>query len=361
MIKYKNMQSKDTTLTPRFGSWNMADIKFQTGSNIGDWTYIWFTSTRSRDRFGAEDIGHTVVNFQAYLNRSGINANGLIQKPPPPIVELQDGQEGANDAQIKDIFRKMFAAPRKPRFVLCILPYGDVAIYNSIKTVADTKAGIHTVCVIGQKFMKDGPRQAQYFGNVALKFNLKAGGTNQTIDPAKLGVVGEGKTMVVGVDVTHPSPGSKDGAPSVAGVVASRDQYLGQWPGTWAIQESRKEMVIALEGMFLSRLKLWQKYNKSLPENILVYRDGVSEGQYQLLLDNELPQLRNACRQAYPADVTKKGLPRISIIVCGKRHHTRFYPAQEGEADKSSNCVPGTVVDRGVTETGKCKFPVYLL
>lgn len=110
-------------------------------------------------------------------------------------------------------------------------------------------------------------------------------------------------------------------------------------------------MISGLEAMFLSRLDLWQKRNGgSLPENIIIYRDGVSEGQYQLLLEQELPQIRNACRQKYPAQATKSGFPKISIIVCGKRHHTRFYPTTEANADRSSNCEPGTVVDRGVTE-----------
>jgi eukaryotic translation initiation factor 2C len=156
--------------------------------------------------------------------------------------------------------------------------------------------------------------------------------------------------MVVGLDVTHPSPGSKDSAPSVAGIVASIDKFLGQWPADFRIQESRKEMITALEGMFTSRLKLWQKFNKTLPENILVYRDGVSEGQYHTLLEQELPQIRNACKQMYPANATKQGFPKISIIVCGKRHHTRFYPTTEANADRSSNNEPGTIVDRGVTE-----------
>lgn len=183
----------------------------------------------------------------------------------------------------------------------------------------------------------------RYFGNVSLKFNLKAGGVNQTIDPQKLGIVGEGKTMVIGIDVTHPSPGSKDGAPSVAGVVASINGLLGQWPATYSIQESRKEMVTALERMIISRLRLWEKTNKRMPENLIIYRDGVSEGQYQTLLDQELPLIRNACQQVYPPVALKQGFPKISIIVCGKRHHTRFYPAQENEADRSSNCMPGTV------------------
>ncbi len=41
--------------------------------------------------------------------------------------------------------------------------------------------------------------------------------------------------------------------------------------------------------MLTSRLMLWRSMgkNKVFPENILVYRDGVSESQYQGVLDNE--------------------------------------------------------------------------
>lgn len=326
----------------------MLDIRFHVGSNLGPWTYIQFNGGRQNPN--PDYVRTTVDKFKNFLTKAGINANGFLQKPPPPIISLSNN-EASNDDMVTDIFRRMAGAPpaTKPRFVLCVLPYNDAGLYNSIKTVADTKAGIHTVCVVAQKFLKP-ERQEQYFGNVSLKFNLKAGGTNQTLDPSKLGIVGEGKTMVVGMDVTHPSPGSAEGAPSAAGVVASVDRFLGQFPAAYNIQEGRKETISALEPMFASRLRVWQKFNKVLPDNIIIYRDGVSEGQYHLLLENELPLIRNACRQLYPATATQQGFPKISIIVCGKRHHTRFYPTQEGDADRSSNCSPGTIVDRGVTE-----------
>lgn len=113
-----------------------------------------------------------------------------------------------------------------------------------------------------------------------------------------------------------------------------------------------------LAAMLKSRLHLWRTKGRhmSFPENILVYRDGVSEGQYQLVLENELPLLQKACAETYPADQTKAGLPRITVVVVGKRHHTRFYPTSEDGADRGSNCLPGTVVDRGVTEARNWDF-----
>ena len=41
--------------------------------------------------------------------------------------------------------------------------------------------------------------------------------------------------------------------------------------------------------------------------------------------------------------------PKLTIVICGKRHHTRFYPAEAENADRNGNPRPGTVVDRGIT------------
>ncbi|GAM33692.1 hypothetical protein TCE0_013f00787, partial [Talaromyces pinophilus] len=91
--------------------------------------------------------------------------------------------------------------------------------------------------------------------------------------------------------------------------------------------------------------------HEEYPENIIVYRDGVSEGQYDMVVAEELPQLKKACR-----DMCGKKQPRISIVVVGKRHHTRFYVTREQDASRSKNPPNGTVVDRGVTEARAFDF-----
>ena len=41
--------------------------------------------------------------------------------------------------------------------------------------------------------------------------------------------------------------------------------------------------------------------------------------------------------------------PNLTIVICGKRHHTRFYPTEAASGDSLGNPKPGTVVDQGVT------------
>lgn len=112
------------------------------------------------------------------------------------------------------------------------------------------------------------------YANIALKVNLKSGGTNHILSPGDLGFLEQGKTMLVGIDVTHPS-GSMKGTPSIAGVVASIDAKFGQFPGSIRCQQSRKEMVSELDVIMEERLQLWVTMNNNQKlENIVVYRDG---------------------------------------------------------------------------------------
>ncbi|KAK3077342.1 hypothetical protein LTS18_010532, partial [Coniosporium uncinatum] len=128
------------------------------------------------------------------------------------------------------------------------------------------------------------------------------------------------------------------------------------WADLQIQQRARQEMVSGLDGMLKSRLRLWVKVYRAYPENILIYRDEVSEGQYRVVPEDELPLLREACQELYPANETKRGFPRLSIIIVGKRHNTRFYPTKTEDANRSSNSQNGTVVDRGVTEAHNWDF-----
>lgn len=332
----------------RFGGWNMVDVRFSTNGRLGSWSYLLVSLPTHRDAFDQASLTSTMQQFTALLVKRGITVPAPL---PGQRLELNSPEDPRLDQRIE-------MAAKRLELLLVIMPEAITPLYSRIKHAGDVKYGIHTVCTVGHKLAKC---NEQYFANVALKFNLKLGGVNQLLDASRRGLIDEDKTMVVGIDVTHPSPGSASHAPSVAGMVASIDRWLGQWPGVLSIQaKARTEMVSSLSEMLKSRLRLWKdpKYGKhtALPENILVYRDGVSEGQYQLVLDEEVPLLQKACQEMYPPADQKKGLPRLTVIVVGKRHHTRFYAAREGEADKSSNPKAGTVVDRGVTEARSWDF-----
>lgn len=69
---------------------------------------------------------------------------------------------------------------------------------------------------------------------------------------------------------------------------------------------------------------MFLRKNKALPERILVYRDGVSEGQFNAVINEELPLMKEAFRK-----FDKPGKfynPLLTIVICVRR------PAQLGFA-----------------------------
>lgn len=344
-VVYKNSNAEVQS-----GSWNMLRVKFNAaGRRLSKWSFLVITTPNARDAFPDEP---TLIGVMDELHRS-LEATGVPADKPARGRKII--ARDIDDLQIENSI-KMAAANLDLLFI--ILPTANHPLYPRIKQLADVKHGIQTICSVGEKLAKDRGRD-QYLKNLALKFNLKMGGTNQIVDSVRLSIINEDKTMVVGLDVTHPSPGSNANAPSVAGMVANIDKLLGQWPATIRLQSrARKEEVDNLSEMLKRHLDLWKTKGKHplFPENILVYRDGISEGQYEKVINEELPQLRQACKEKYPPADQKKGLPRFTIIIVGKRHHTRFYPTATHTADKFSNPKPGTVVDRGVTEAHNWDF-----
>ena len=330
-------------LTVEQGAWNMRGQKFAAPTVLSQWSFLKITSQNFREKEQVKNIGQDAI--QAFQRT--VNSYGMGCEHPRPLegYEINLGfNEDANDNKLKEVLGLISSPNKSIRILLVILPNKDAPTYARIKFWADVKFGIHTVCVQADKFKNKRP---DYFANVALKFNLKLGGINHTLPADKIGIIKDGRTMVVGIDVTHPSPGSVEGAPSIAGVVASIDATLAQWPASIRVQTGRQEMVADLEGMIHDRLLLWYtKNNGNLPDKILVYRDGVSEGQYNDVLETELNAIQKAVKTIYPPTVKA---PKISIIIVGKRHHTRFYPLPGTQCGPNGNPLNGTIVDREIT------------
>jgi eukaryotic translation initiation factor 2C len=100
--------------------------------------------------------------------------------------------------------------------------------------------------------------------------------------------------------------------------------------------------------------RMWlQKVGKGLPpKRVLYIRDGVSEGQYAAVLEEEVRDMR-----AVFSLIGCKEIPKFTVVIAGKRHHIRFFPEQ-GHGDRNGNPIPGTLVETGCTHP--FEFDFYL-
>ncbi|KAK6358040.1 hypothetical protein TWF730_007394 [Orbilia blumenaviensis] len=338
------IQYSGKPLEPYNASWNLAQAKFARSGQITAWGALGILGGRDS----------TMENIQMALDclTQQCKLTGIKVPNTPPNLRVNN-DPSKNLQWIQDTFVRASTMQQKPQIVFCFIPTKDQRLYEYIKRGGDIVAGVSTVVVTMDKANKKGQlrepaKAAQYFANVAMKINLKAGGRNHMLADKLLDPLvepGKPPAMLLGADVTHPSPGSAKGTPSLAAVVASCDATFGQFPASIRLQTSKKEMIEGLEDMVVERLTEYSRNNKgAVPSKVLFYRDGVSEGQYDQVLANEVPEIIKAFNTYRPGSK-----PKLTVVIVGKRHHTRFYPAEENAADKKYNCQPGTVVDRSVT------------
>lgn len=252
---------------------------------------------------------------------------------PPQRTETIDQWSKKFNLDLQTKFKQL------EHYQLLIVLFSDRKKYSVIKQEAELNIGCLTQCLQTKTINKD--NIATNVSNLLLKINAKLNGTNHTLarKPACL----NGNVMFLGADVTHPTPGNKD-VPSYAAVTASHDCDFFKYNMVAQIQPPTKECITGFGNIVLGQLKIFYKESSQKPDHIIYLRDGVSEGQFVEILQQEVNALKAACSRLPDYK------PKITCIVVMKRHHTRLFPVDaNNNYDKYYNAPAGTCVDTGIT------------
>ncbi|BGP40812.1 Protein argonaute [Rhodotorula kratochvilovae] len=336
-----------------YGAWNLIQSKFlQPGAALQHWSVVVYGPQQYTPPERVKWFFDTLMK-QA-------KARGMkILDDQPRGIEYWDGREDLVSPFKRACNKVIVDNPRNPKglppqMVFCLL--SDPKRYDEIKRKAAFElpvAVLTQVLLIKKAFNDRGVDQ--YCGNVCLKLNAKLGGVNSTIAPVDLPGFVPNKTLLLGADVTHPTglgtprAGSEDDIPpSIAAVVGAVDGQNMQYAAQVREQEGRKEFITDLEDMSVTLIQAYVKNNKGVkPEKVIMFRDGVSEGQLAPVVHAEVSALKRAFKV-----VDAKWVPKLTYIVCAKRHHIRFFaanPNKQGDVDRTGNLPPGVVVDTAVT------------
>lgn len=191
-------------------SWNLRGVKFAVGARLEKWTVLVIKDGFHRDEFASStdpELHQVVAGFRNMCNVSGMQVTAdpnytTAQLPPKNVSDPM------RRAAIDTIRNALLSVKPKPTLLLVMLASGDKAVYEGLKHLCDVFLDVASVCVQSSKIRKSNP---QYFANVALKVNMKMGGVNHKLDPNSGRWLNSAPTMIVGMDVTHPSPGSSLG------------------------------------------------------------------------------------------------------------------------------------------------------
>ncbi|KAK3655658.1 hypothetical protein LTR56_003307 [Elasticomyces elasticus] len=318
------------------GRWNIIGTQFAKAGHLNTLGVI---------DYGTGSAG-SITGFQGLA--SALTTYGITSSGNRPMVREPAAGRPASTS-LQTAYDNLQSKTGSLPVVLVVLPaaQGGQAVddYATVKTWADTQAGVNTVCITSAKVLSLSDKG--FLANIALKFNVKLGGENHRLNSNTY----TPGTMIVGADVTHPSGGSVTHCPSIAAVVASCNAAGVTYPGSLRLQKSKQEMIGALDDMISERLIYWHRKNGKLPTDILFYRDGVSESQFAMVKRYELPGVLRGCDSAAAHCNVPDYKPRITIVVCDKRHHTRFFapqnvaPNQRVHLDSHVNFKPGLLVE----------------
>ena len=351
-LKYKNEESEETEFREiNNGKWLVGRqeknaMKFLTPKNLERWGVLDLSNLPDKDK----------EQFVDSLYWEGVMRGMYVDYPIYKNANAED------IPQVKAIFENLFHDGCVQLIMVITAKKGPVR--DELKYLGDTVLRVPTQFVLKTNILeKDNRgRRAQVLHNLCLKINHKLGGVNHAL--LKKPFIMNKSVMVMGADVTHPAPSDISKKPSIAAVVGSTDSDVSQFNAEIRLQE---RVVGKNEGKFKGRvveeIVKMEEITKSLllkfvqktlqkPEQIIYYRDGVSEGQFLGVLNHELSAIRRAC-----ATLEHGYEPKVTFIIAQKRHKTRFFVENPNDGiGKTKNIPPGTVVDREITTLSEIDF-----
>jgi len=246
-----------------------------------------------------------------------------MQIAEPKLITLRDDNAQSYVSELKKPHLQ------QSQFNVIILPNNRKDRYSAIKQLlVQDDTAIPSQCILAKSLSK--PKiLVSVCTKIALQINCKMGGQLWSVKiPMK-------DTMIVGLDVCHDTINN---GKSVVGFCASINSTFTRYTSSVAFQPSRQEHVTGFRALMLGILRKYEDVNGKPPERIIIYRDGVGDGQLGIVVESEIPQVLAAIKE-YKEGYTAK----LAFIVVKKRIHTKFF------AD-NFNPMPGTVIDSGVTQ-----------
>ncbi|KRY41146.1 Protein argonaute-1 [Trichinella spiralis] len=345
-VQYQSDAKNSGRVQVRNGQWDMKQNKVFVAAEISHWALCNMCPTIQQPQL--VQFVHLLVQKAASM---GINMN-----PRPVSYDCFHPREALE--RMKTYF-DFLIRQRDATYAICVIPEKSEVLRRSIKYYGEVVNGVVTQILLRNTVMKGflGRKSETLYMQIMLKVNAKNGGVNNEISMAHpiANMWFRGDLLFMGFDVNHPpalsrrekESGEVPLEPSVVGAVCNCGRTQFDYRIRYRLQDSRKEEIERekIVGVVMEFLKEYQNNNKNtLPKSVVVYRDGVSESQFEMVLESEKASLQEAFgrfRRGYS--------PKLTIVIVQKRHHTRFFRTDMNPSDKNmyQNIPAGTVVDTG--------------
>lgn len=225
---------------------------------------------------------------------------------------------------------------KKIDFVVCIIPAVQTEAYNAIKRASLLECKIVSQ-VITARTITSGKFYA-ILPKIMSQINTKIGRPPWKLSQSIEGIPKD--TMVVGIDVGHNT--QKDARSVAAFCATTNNAFTNCYVSATIQKQSSKEVINSLGASMGNALKAYHHINSRLPEVVVVYRDGISDGMIDQVNKYEVQAIRESFSML-PSSMGAK--PKLIYIIVKKNTHIRFFDL----GGNYSNPTQGVVVSQGVT------------
>ena len=319
---------KDRDEQPNNGQFNLRS-KVHTPCVLKDWIAV-FSDNRRQDRDEFDNFLHTLIEAGKTFG---------IQVSEPGMYYADGSVESFLEKIENDVKKNS-----KPQIVLTFLNNHEAKFYTDLKMLLYLKLGVPHQNVLRKSMNKNAMSVAS---NILLQINAKLGDPLWQIKRS-LKEVRDRKIAIGGIAVYHKLINKKD---SCAAFVGTLDNEFTKYFSLAKLMPSNSQSIEPLQDIMIKWIRTYFKRNNTLPDTLIVYRDGVGEGQIVRILDMELPALDKAVATA-AAKVKPGYQPEVIFLLAIKKVSQRMFELTDrysrGRGGKGSpnimNPPPGSVV-----------------
>ncbi|KMQ97723.1 protein piwi [Lasius niger] len=300
------------------GDWSreMQKKKCLIAQPLRDWILI----ITERDR-------HALQKFLDLLKKVSLGVS--FQVDAPQVHSIRDDRPGTYSETLEQILSKKI-----PELVFCVVSNNRSDRYSAIKKKCCVDRPVPSqVCVFRTLTHKNIMSIAT---KIAIQMSCKLGGAPWCVDIPLDGL------MVIGFDVCHDTTvKTKD----FGAMVATVDKCMTRYFSAVNAHANGDELSNELSQNICKAAQTYHRANRVLPSRIVIYRDGVGEGQVPQVMEREVVQIRKSLDALYGGPDRYK----MAFIIVTKRLNTRFFL-------NNDNPPTGTVVDDVITSPIKYDF-----
>lgn len=354
LMKFNDRLRKETKVLDELKDWNMkldrsllevpartlqpVNLMFANNNKIipsrGDWTRPMqkarlFLSNHLRNwvLIANQRDSRTVQTFIRQLNTVSYGISFQISEPQ--LHWLRDDKSSVYAETLEYILSK-----NTPDLVFCVVSNNRSDRYAAIKKKCCVDRPVPSQVILQKNL--EGRNVMTIATKVAIQMNCKLGGAAWHIECPLKGL------MAIGFDICHDS--NTKGRDFLA-MVATVDQTLTRYYSSITLYHNSEELVEQLCTSVCKAVQAYRAHNKALPMYLVIYRDGVSDGQIPHVYENEVESLKKKLEEVYYGPNFK-----MIFIIVSKRVNVRLFQLNK------SNPEIGTIVDDVITSPFKYDF-----